>query len=256
MNTQVRNTVSLLLLLAASSLSFNAVAAPRLDMSTTVKYPCVTVSVAQSNDAPLISYDPVSGLQFDILFDPAEFAVSTWTAGSAAAQHRLDVNPALASGTMRVLLYPNGAGTVIEGELFNTTLCRKSGLSTQSATLQLNSPVLGNSAGVLSGSSTSGNLQTLVWGPDTDGDGLPNNYDDDDDNDGMPDWYEILYGLNPLNASDALQDWDGDGVSNLDEFRYRLNPKLADSDGDGVLDSQEIMQINTLITIINSLLLE
>ncbi len=41
----------------------------------------------------------------------------------------------------------------------------------------------------------------------------------DADGDGMPDWYENLYPfLNPNNAADAQQDYDGDGLSNLAEY--------------------------------------
>jgi hypothetical protein len=59
---------------------------------------------------------------------------------------------------------------------------------------------------------------------DTDGDGEPDAFDEDDDNDGMPDWWETQHGLNPLNAGDADDDPDGDGVSNLQEFLDGTNP--------------------------------
>ncbi|MHA2142121.1 MAG: hypothetical protein ACXADD_11520 [Candidatus Thorarchaeota archaeon] len=39
----------------------------------------------------------------------------------------------------------------------------------------------------------------------------------------MPDGYEIEYGLDPL-VDDAANDNDGDGVTNLDEFRRGTNP--------------------------------
>jgi len=58
---------------------------------------------------------------------------------------------------------------------------------------------------------------------DTDGDGIGNNADPDDDNDGMPDEWEELYGLNPL-VNDALDDLDGDTVSNLDEYEEGTDP--------------------------------
>jgi len=51
----------------------------------------------------------------------------------------------------------------------------------------------------------------------------------DTDGDGIPDSWEILYGLDPANPADAAQDPDGDGSSNLTEFRRGSNPLLAAS---------------------------
>ncbi len=54
--------------------------------------------------------------------------------------------------------------------------------------------------------------------------GIPDDKDPDDDNDGISDVDEIKYGLNPLDASDAIKDSDGDGYSNLDEIKAGTNP--------------------------------
>jgi hypothetical protein len=64
---------------------------------------------------------------------------------------------------------------------------------------------------------------------DTDGDSIGNNEDTDDDNDGMPDKWELDNGLNPLNASDAFLDKDGDGAVNLDEYLEGTDPGDKDS---------------------------
>ncbi|MEJ2284428.1 MAG: fibronectin type III domain-containing protein, partial [Desulfobacterales bacterium] len=59
---------------------------------------------------------------------------------------------------------------------------------------------------------------------DTDGDGVGNNADNDDDGDGMLDAWEILYGLDPMDSSDAAGDLDGDGVTNLAEYNNGTDP--------------------------------
>ena len=58
----------------------------------------------------------------------------------------------------------------------------------------------------------------------------------DSDGDGIPDWWETLHGLDPFDKSDAWEDWDGDGLDNLAEFRAGTDPSAGDSDGDGYPD--------------------
>ena len=82
----------------------------------------------------------------------------------------------------------------------------------------------------------------------------------DSDFDGMPDGWEFYHGLDPTNPFDAPRDADLDGFdvggpfgfqapwTNLDEYRYisisengsnGTDPRLTDSDGDGLTDGQE-----------------
>jgi chitinase len=73
------------------------------------------------------------------------------------------------------------------------------------------------------------NQDDFPWDPaettDTDGDSLGDNADPDDDNDGIPDVWELQYGLNPL-VDDASEDADNDGISNHDEFLAATNPLI------------------------------
>ncbi len=58
------------------------------------------------------------------------------------------------------------------------------------------------------------------------------------DADGMPDDWELAHGLDPA-VNDALDDPDGDGLTNLQEFEHDTDPFNADTDGDGIPDGQE-----------------
>jgi hypothetical protein len=50
----------------------------------------------------------------------------------------------------------------------------------------------------------------------------------DSDGDGIDDVYELRHPpfLNPLDASDANQDFDGDGHSNLEDYRAGTDPEV------------------------------
>jgi Zn-dependent metalloprotease len=67
----------------------------------------------------------------------------------------------------------------------------------------------------------------------------------DMDGDGMDDKWEIANGLDNTDPSDASLDNDSDLLSNLQEYTYRTNPLLSDSDGDSLSDYDEVMTHNT-----------
>ncbi|MBS1859361.1 MAG: Ig-like domain-containing protein [Acidobacteria bacterium] len=62
----------------------------------------------------------------------------------------------------------------------------------------------------------------------------------DSDNDGIPDQWELDHGLNPHDPSDALLDPDQDGLTNLREYQIGTDINNPDTDGDGLLDGEEV----------------
>lgn len=66
----------------------------------------------------------------------------------------------------------------------------------------------------------------------------------DSDGDSIPDWWEIFFGLNRLDSSDASLDLDGDGLTSLQEFLAGTNPNNSDSDGDGVEDDLDFAPLD------------
>ena len=44
--------------------------------------------------------------------------------------------------------------------------------------------------------------------------------------DGMPDAWEIAHGLNPYDPSDAIEDCNGDGYTNIEKYINGIDPKM------------------------------
>ena len=73
----------------------------------------------------------------------------------------------------------------------------------------------------------------------------------DSDGDGMTDDWEIYYGLNPNDPSDASLDLDGDGLTNLEEFLEGTDPNQRDNplqEGFHIISQDETGIVAELIT--------
>lgn len=66
----------------------------------------------------------------------------------------------------------------------------------------------------------------------------PSYFDSDDDM--LPDGWEYSSSLNPCSLNVATNDMDGDGLTDMDEYRYRTDPNRPDTDGDGAWDGVEV----------------
>jgi subtilisin family serine protease/sugar lactone lactonase YvrE len=62
----------------------------------------------------------------------------------------------------------------------------------------------------------------------------------DGDGDGMEDVWEELHGLDCHDPSDALTDLDGDGLSNIGEYRLGTDPGRRDTNGNGASDGWDV----------------
>lgn len=71
--------------------------------------------------------------------------------------------------------------------------------------------------------------------------------DDDFDNDGLPNKWEDEFGLDKYDPSDATENADGDGLTNIEEYWNLTDPTKRDSDGDGSLDGDDFSPIDPTV---------
>ena len=70
-------------------------------------------------------------------------------------------------------------------------------------------------------------------------------YNQDSDMDGIPDHWELAHGFDPQH-SDVSNDFDGDTLSNLQEYQKGTDPRSPDTDKDGASDEIDPWPLKTL----------
>lgn len=97
---------------------------------------------------------------------------------------------------------------------------------------------------------------------DSDGDGLPDSIEEylgsdpnniDTDGDGLNDFYEVFVTFtdptkvdtDDNGVNDGNEDFDEDGLTNLEEFENNTDPYISDTDGDGLSDGDEVNTYRT-----------
>jgi hypothetical protein len=83
---------------------------------------------------------------------------------------------------------------------------------------------------------------------------------DDADDDYLPDAWEAQYGLNPLDNGqiDMIRqgergDFDGDGLTNREEYLLGTDPSNSDTDGDGETDGDEVNALGSNALVANAI---
>jgi len=195
-----------------------ATAAPQVALGATIAAPGASVSIplTLANDAG------VAGFQFDIQYNAAELVAGAPVSTLGSAYRLVSSEPA--PGLRRLVVVPNPNNpSMASGVILNVPFSVKSGVGANSKPLLVSQLVLSNAGAVAVAPAKV--LSGLIVDP--------RNSAVDSDSDGIPDLYEMLHGLNPMDAADASSP-SGGGLSNLQKYQQ------LDTDGDGMPDYWEL----------------
>jgi len=163
-----------------------------------------TLTVANSNDAPVVSGSPktraVVGVAYSFTISATDEDVGdslSYVIANQPAWLNIDASTGLVSGTPTLGSQGIQAGVLV-----------------------------GANDGTVTSNLGAFNLAVIR---DLDGDLVGDDVDTDIDGDGMPNDFETTHELNPEDASDAAGDADNDGILNLAEFTAGTNPRADDN---------------------------
>jgi Concanavalin A-like lectin/glucanases superfamily/FG-GAP-like repeat/Bacterial TSP3 repeat/PQQ-like domain len=190
-------------------------------------------------DTAVVLCDLGGDNKLDIVFGSDDNNIYS-ISGNGTLNWKFYTNGDISSSINVVDLYNNGTLSILFGDADDYLYCLAGG----------NTPI-NSSIGVWP--CHGGNPMHTNNGVDTDKDKLPNDLEDwigtinttkDTDADGMDDGWEFLY-LSNYTFSDATLDYDGDLLTNLEEFQNGCSPRLKDTDGDGLNDYEEVKTYKT-----------
>lgn len=202
----------------------SALAAPQLQVLTKTVWPTLPERLPVNFVAD--TANPISAVQFELSFNSQITASLPMLEGNSAT-HQL-VATVQGANVIRVTITPTTKNaaltntTLVGGTLLFIPVDLKATADFANKTVSIQNIVFGNvTAGLVSGTATSGWVKRQA----------------DNDADGLSDEWEVKYFGNTTTSSGRLSDWDGDRVTDVDEFLLkRTHPKLMDTDGDGVND--------------------
>jgi hypothetical protein len=164
-----------------------------------------------------VDYNPWAARSGTVIVENQTFIVNQ---SGTSSEFRIEDIRRLANGTVQVLYPANAASYYVLYRATNVIQLVGSGFAQTSDSIDLRQGI--NGAGSLYDTNPAAGAMTAFYRIAE----VPMNQPQDSDHDVIDDVYELLHAdiLDPLNPADGAWDFDGDGLSNLNEYLNGSNP--------------------------------